>query len=142
MFLAAEFRMGSDEQQIRHLLQEWLRCTAAGDLDCLLALISDHAVFLTPGHGPISKHDFAAGFRKISAKARIQAKQEIKDIGVCEHLGYAWSRLTVVLTAKANGARSESSGHVLTIFRKSADGIWQLARDANLLAGAGHLERV
>lgn len=39
-------------------------------------------------------------------------------------------------------ARKESSGHVLTVFRKSADGIWQLARDANLVAGAGNPDRV
>jgi uncharacterized protein (TIGR02246 family) len=136
MFLAAyRMRMASDEQQIKRLMEEWRRCTAAGDLDGLLALIADHAVFLTPGHGPITKAGFAAGFRKLSAKALIEARQEIKDIGVCEHWAYAWSRLTLVLTAKANGARSESSGDVLTVFRKSADGIWQLARDANLLPG-------
>ena len=134
--------MGSDEQQIRRLIQEWLRCTAAGDLDGLLPLISDHAVFLTPGHSPISKTDFAAGFRKISSKARIEAKQEIKDLGVCERLAYAWSHLTIALTPKAGGARRESSGHVLTVFRKSADGIWQLARDANLIAGAGNPDRI
>jgi len=134
--------MASDEQQIRRLLDEWRRCTAAADLDGLLALISDHAVFLTPGHAPISKTDFAAGFRRISAKARVEAKQEIKDLGVCDRLAYAWSHLTVVLTAKASGTRKESSGHVLTVFRKNAEGTWQLARDANLVAGAGNPDRI
>jgi len=31
---------------------------------------------------------------------------------------------------------------VLTIFRKSADGAWRLARDANLVAGAGNPDRI
>jgi uncharacterized protein (TIGR02246 family) len=131
----------SDEQQIKRLMEEWRRRTAAGDLEGLLPLISDHAVFLTPGRPPITKSDFADGFRKISAKARIETRQEIKDLGVCDRLAYAWSHLTVVLIAKAGGARSENSGHVLTVFRKSADGVWQLARDANLLPGAGRPER-
>jgi uncharacterized protein (TIGR02246 family) len=135
-------RVALDEQQIRRLMEEWGRCTAAGDLEGLRALIADHAVFLTPGHGPITKVGFADGFRKLSAKARIEARHEIKDIGVCEHLAYAWSRLTVVLTHKASGARSESSGDVLTVFRKNTDGIWQLTRDANLLAGAGNPDRI
>jgi ketosteroid isomerase-like protein len=47
-----------------------------------------------------------------------------------------------VLTAEACGARTESSGHVLTIFRKNASGNWQLARDANLVAGAGNPDRI
>ena len=134
--------MASDEQQIRHLQQEWLRCTAAGDLDGLLPLISDHAVFLTPGNAPITKTDFAAGFRKITTKARIEVKQQLKDLGVCDRWAYVWSHLTIALTPKAGGARKETSGHVLTVFRKSAEGSWQLARDANLIAGAGNPDRV
>jgi uncharacterized protein (TIGR02246 family) len=127
----------SDEQQIRHLMDEWRRCTAEEDLDGLLALTADHAVFLTPRQGPMTKTEFAAGFRKITARARIESRQQLKDLGVCDDLAYAWSYLTVILTGKANGARSEVSGHVLTVFRKNAAGIWQLARDANLLLGAG-----
>lgn len=77
-----------------------------------------------------------------SAKARIEPKQRTKDLGVFGDLAYAWSHLTVVLTAKASGARTKSSGHVLTIFRKNAAGNWQLARDANLIAGAGNPDRM
>ena len=134
--------MASDEQQIKQLMEEWRRCTAAGDLDGLLALTADHAVFLTPGNAPITKTDFAAGFRKISAKARIEPKQQIKDLGISGDLAYAWSNLTIVLTAKVGGVRTESSGHVLTVFRRNAAGNWQLARDANLIAGAGNPDRI
>ena len=111
-------------------------------MEGLLALTADHAVFLTPGNAPITKAEFAAGFRRISAKVRIEAKQQVKDLGVCDDLAYAWSHLTVVLTPKAGGPPSENSGHVLTVFRKNAAGAWQLTRDANLLAGAGNPERV
>jgi ketosteroid isomerase-like protein len=54
----------------------------AEDLDGLLALTADHAVFLTPGNAPITKADFAASFRKITAKARIEPKQQVKDLGI------------------------------------------------------------
>jgi ketosteroid isomerase-like protein len=52
--------MASDEQQIRHLMEEWRRRVSAGDVEGLLALTADHAVFLTPGQAPMTKADFAA----------------------------------------------------------------------------------
>jgi uncharacterized protein (TIGR02246 family) len=134
--------VATDEQQIKQLMDEWRRRTAAGDLDGLLALTADHAVFLTPGNAPITKAEFAAGFRRVSAKARIEAKQQVKDLGVSDDLAYAWSHLTVVLTPKAGGPPSEIAGHVLTVFRKNTAGAWQLTRDANLIAGAGKPEQV
>jgi ketosteroid isomerase-like protein len=79
-----------------------------GDLDGLLALTADQAVFLAPGSGPMTKSDFAAGFRGISEKVRIEPKQEVKDVGISGDLAYAWSRFTIVHTAKADGARSEA----------------------------------
>jgi len=117
--------MASDEQQIKQIMEEWRRRTAEGDVEGLLSLTADHAVFLTPGNPPITKTAFAEGFRRISAKARIEPRQQLKDLGICDDLAYAWSHLTVVLT----------------VFRKNAAGTWQLARDANLIAAAGSPER-
>jgi uncharacterized protein (TIGR02246 family) len=128
--------MSPDEQQIHRLMEEWRRCTVAGDIDGLLALTADHAVFLSPGNAPITKDDFAASFRRISAKARIEQRQQVKDLGISGDLAYAWSHMTVVFTAKTGGVRTERSGHVLAIFRKSAAGGWQLARAAKLIPGA------
>jgi len=48
----------------------------------------------------------------------------------------------VVLIPKGGAKRVESSGHVLTVYRKSPSGQWLLARDANLMAGAGNPDRV
>jgi uncharacterized protein (TIGR02246 family) len=123
-------------------MDDWRRLTSEGDLDGLLSLTSDDVVFLTPGNPPITKADFADGFRQVSAKARIEATQEVKDIGVSGDIAYAWSHLSVVLTPKEGGARSASSGYVLSVFRRSPSGQWLLARDANLVAGAGNPDRV
>jgi uncharacterized protein (TIGR02246 family) len=138
-FWLTVIEMASDEQQIHHLMEEWRRCTAAGDLEGLLALTADHAVFLTPGNAPITKEDFAASFRKMTAKARIEPRHQVKDLGISGDLAYAWSHMTVTFTAKAGGARTERSGHVLTVFRKNPAGGWQLARAAKLIPGAVNL---
>jgi uncharacterized protein (TIGR02246 family) len=132
----------TDEQQITELMGEWRRLTAERDLDGLLELLNDDAIFLTPGNPPFGKKEFAEGFRKVSAKARIESTQDVKEIVVSGDLAYAWSHLTVRLVPEGGGNRSESSGQVLTIFQRSASGSWRLARDANLLAGAGNPDRV
>src|SRR2546428_1926858 len=93
---------------------------------------------LTPGNAPITKGDFARGFQEVSAKARIEATQEVKEIRVSGDIATAWSHLTVVLTPKEGGTTSEASGYVLTAFHRSPSGKWLLARDANLVAGAGN----
>jgi len=132
----------TDEQQIRELMVEWRRLTAEGNLDGVLSLLADDVVFLTPGNPPMTRNDFAKGFRDVSAKARIESAQDVKEIRTSGDIANAWSHLTIVLTPKQGGKTSEASGYVLSVFQRSPSGKWLLARDANLVAGAGNPDRV
>ena len=123
-------------------MDDWRRLTAEGNLDGLLSLLSDDVIFLTPGNPPITKQDFAAGFREVAAKARIDSTQDVKELRVSGEIAYAWSHLTIVLIPNDGGKRSESSGHVLSVYQRSPSGRWLLSRDANLVAGAGNPDRV
>jgi uncharacterized protein (TIGR02246 family) len=91
-------------------MDEWRRLTAAGDIDGLLSLSADDVVFLTPGNPPITKTDFAAGFREVSAKARIEAMQDVKEIRASGDIAVAWSHLTVVLTRRMVARRPRHPG--------------------------------
>jgi len=124
--------MNDDERQIRHLMDEWRRRTLEGDLDGVLALMTDNAVFLTAGNPPMTRSGFAAGFRGL-AGFRVESTQEVKEIHVSGDLAYAWTHITVVMTDAGTGDRTERAGHTLTVFRKSPEGNWLLARDANLI---------
>ena len=124
------------------MMDDWRRLTAEGNLDGLLSLLSDDVIFLTPGNPPITKQDFAAGFREVAAKARIESTQDVKELRVSGEIAYAWSHLTIVLIPNDGGKRSESSGHVLSVYQRSPSGSWLLSRDANLVAGAGNPDRV
>ncbi|MBW8878323.1 MAG: SgcJ/EcaC family oxidoreductase [Acidobacteria bacterium] len=126
--------METDEHQIRLLMDEWRRATAEGDLQAVLALMSDDAVFLTPGNPPMTKEDFAAGFKGFAGRVRIESDQDVKEIHATGDLAYAWSHLVVVMTATDSGKKTRRAGHVLTVFRKSPAGQWLLSRDANLMA--------
>lgn len=134
--------MASDENQIRHLMEQWRQRASAGDVQGLLVLTADHAVFLIPGHAPMTKDDFAARFGRMAAKVRIEPVHQVKDLGISGDLAYAWSHLTVVLTAKVGGVRSERSGHVLAIFRRNSAGVWQVARSAKLIPVVDNPDRL
>ncbi len=126
--------METDEQQIRELMAEWSRRTAVGDVEGVLALMTDDAIFLTPGNPPMTKTDFAAGFRSFAGKVEIEATQDVQDLQVSGDLAYSWSHLSVAMTNLETGGKTERVGHVLTVFRKAPSGEWLLARDANLMA--------
>ena len=123
-------------------MDDWRRLTVEGNLVGLLSLLCDDVIFLTPGNPPITKQDFAAGFREVAAKARIESTQDVKELRVSGEIAYAWSHLTIVLIPNDGGKRSESSGHVLSVYQRSPSGRWLLSRDANLVAGAGNPDRV
>ena len=117
--------MNADEKEIRDLIDRWRRATSAGDLDTVLTLMADDAIFLTPGRPPMTKDVFAKNFRALPAD--IRSTHDIKEIGVSSDLGYCYSHITVTM----GGKRRE--GPILTVFRKIG-GKWLLSRDANMLA--------
>lgn len=127
--------MSTDRDQILHLMDEWRRATAAGDLDAILALMTDDAVFLTPGNPPMTRDDFAAGFRSFAGKIQIDASQVVRELQITDTLAYCWSHVSVAMTSTETGTKTRRAGHVLTVYRKSPDGKWRLCRDANPMVG-------
>jgi uncharacterized protein (TIGR02246 family) len=126
--------MDSDEQEIRRLMEEWRRRTAEGNVEGVLALMSDDAAFLTCGNRPMSRQDFAASARAFAGRFRIEATQDVKELHASGDLAYAWTYISVAVTSTETGSKTERSGHALTVFRKSPAGTWVLTRDANLIA--------
>ena len=124
--------MSPDERAIRDVIATWLQASAAGDNEKVLSLMSDDVVFLVAGRPPFGKAEFAAASDALSTH-RIEARSEVREVEVSGDLAYARSQLTVTMTPVAGGASLRRSGPVLSVFRKTKDGRWLLARDANLL---------
>jgi len=122
-----------DEQAIRDTIAAWIRATAAGDIAELTTLMTDDAVFLTPGQSPMRRDDFMAQFLAAVEHVRIEASSEVQEIEIAGDWAYCWNRLDVKATPRAGGAPQHRAGYTLTIFRRDG-GAWRLARDANLLA--------
>ncbi len=90
-------------------------------------------MFLVAGQPPMRGRDqFAAGFKEVLRRGRIDSSGEIQEVAVSGDLAYCWTQLTVTMMPN-DGAPVHRAGPTLTIFRKQADGKWLLFRDAKLL---------
>jgi uncharacterized protein (TIGR02246 family) len=127
--------MGNDEKEIRQLVSAWMDATRAGDVERILSLMADDAVFLVPGRPAMTRADFAAAARAQSAgdAPQFDGLSEIQEIKVFGDWAYMWAHLSVVATPPGGGLSMKREGHTLTILKKQ-DGRWVLARDANMLA--------
>jgi uncharacterized protein (TIGR02246 family) len=124
----------SDEQAIRDLMDTWLRATAAGDLQAVLTLMSDDAVFLVPGQPPMQgKRAFADAFLAMVPVVRIEATHETREIKIHGDIAWCWSHLSVTITPRSGGQPSRRTGQTLSILRREPAGNWVVIRDANLL---------
>lgn len=121
-----------DEQAIRAVVAEWMSATQRGDIQAVLQLMTEDAIFLTPGQEPMDRAAFEAATRtQVERNLRIDGVSDIREVQVEGNMAFLWSRLSVAITS-ADGSAAKRDGHTLTIFRKQ-DGKWRLARDANML---------
>jgi uncharacterized protein (TIGR02246 family) len=123
--------MTDDERAIRETVDRWMRATETGDLQTVLSLMTDDAVFMVPGREPFGKKEFAAGAERMK-DARLRGVSDIREIGVLGDWAYLRNHITLTMTP-SDGTTVRRSGYTLTIMRKGNDGGWRLARDANLV---------
>jgi len=125
----------SDELEIQKLVETWMRATKVGDVETVLSLMTDDAVFLIPGQKPmVGKASFAAAFKRpINQPTQtIEGTSEIQEIQVEGNMAFMWTNLKVVVTPAGEGSPIVRAGNTLSVLRKE-EGRWVLARDANLL---------
>jgi len=127
--------MQADEAQIRQLVATWMAATKAGDVDQVLNLIADDAVFLVPGKAPMRKAEFAKAARAQAdhTAPTFDGTSDIQEVKVLGDWAFMWAKLTVTATPADGSPPSERAGHTLTVFTRQ-NGQWVLARDANLLS--------
>lgn len=129
--------MQNDEQEVRQLVSTWMTETKAGNVEKVLSLMAENAVFLVAGQPPMYKGDFAAAARSQAEgeAPKFDGSSEIQGIRILGDWAFMWQKLNVVAAPPEGGPESTLEGHTLTILKEES-GKWVLARDANLLAPA------
>lgn len=123
--------MTDDERAIRNVVDTWMAASKTGDLDTVLSLMTDDALFMTPGQPPFGKEAFAKmsdGMKNV----RVEGTSDIQEVQVFGDIAYLRNFLRINVTMP-DGKTASRSGDTLTILRKGADGKWRLSRDANLV---------
>jgi uncharacterized protein (TIGR02246 family) len=134
--------MADDKQMIRDLIDDWARASGVGDLEKILSLMDEDAVFLIAGRPPMrGREAFGAQFQEVIEQVRMEVSTDIQEIDISGDLGYCWNNLSVTMTPLKDGKPMRRSGPTLTIFRKKEDGSWVLSRDANLLTEESNGEK-
>ncbi|MCO5400703.1 SgcJ/EcaC family oxidoreductase [Ralstonia soli] len=123
--------MTDDERAIRAVVDTWLAASKAGDLPTVLSLMTDDALFMTPGQPPFGKEAFAA-MSGAMKDVRVEGTSDIQEVQVFGDVAYLRNFLRIKMTIP-DGKTASRSGYTLTILRKGADGKWRLSRDANLV---------
>jgi len=124
-----------DEQAIRALIAHWLAATRQGDVAAILPLMTDDVVFMVPGQPPMIGRDrFADGMRAMAHTHRVMPDSVVEEVVVSGDMAYSRTRLEIRIEPVGGGVAVRRAGYTLSVFRRGADGRWQLARDANLLA--------
>ena len=131
--------MRPDERAIREVHSTWVDAANAGDLVCLLSLMTDDVVFLNPGQAPVGRDGFSPRFSAAHQQARINCISELEDVVVVGEVAYTLSRDSLSVTPRAGGEAMQLAGHRITVYRKQPDGRWLLARDAHTLSPVAKL---
>ena len=130
----------SDEQAMRALHAAWIAAVNAGDLACLLGLMTGDAQFLGPGREPVGREAFAAGFTAAGRQSRLVCVSELLDVVVAGDVAYTVCRDSLGIGPHAGEAAVALAGHRMSIYRRQPDGRWLLARDAHTLTPAAPME--
>ena len=123
--------MAETDDEIRALVETWMRATNSGDLATVLDLMADDALFMTPRGEPFGKEEFRTRSESLSG-VEMDGRAEIRE---SEVLGdWAWIRNHIDVSMRPpSGEPQHRSGYTLTILKKGDDGRWRLFRDANLV---------
>jgi len=136
-FVESSGDAANDDREIRELVRGWMEATQRGDVDRVLEMMTDDAVFLVPGQQPMGRAQFERQARALAGidGLTIAGSSQIEELTVCGDWAFARNHLTVTMTPR-NGPPQRREGYAMTLFRKQRS-TWRLARDANLLAPPG-----
>jgi len=124
--------MTDDEKAIRVFVEEWFAASRNGDVDAILRLMDEDAVFMSSGAEPFGAKAFEAAAAQMK-NMKLDMASDIQEIKILGDWAFFRSRLQLAVTPPG-GKPIRRAGHTLTILRRTSDGRWVLSRDANMLA--------
>jgi len=105
--------MTDDERQIRDLVDSWMAASKAGDVEGVLALMTDDVIFMTPGRPPFGKLEFAADSERMS-DVEVDGRSDLEEIGIFGDTAFIRNHIQISLTRAGDGPK-RMSGYAMSI---------------------------
>ncbi|RJP69720.1 MAG: SgcJ/EcaC family oxidoreductase [Ignavibacteriales bacterium] len=116
-----------DSAEVGMVYLKWRETAIQGDVDAYMSYLADDVVLLLPNAEPLKGKEV---IRKLVVNVfntiTVAETNIMKDIIICDNLGYAWGIYDATFTAKADGTKTRELGKVVTLWQRGSDGQWKL----------------
>ncbi|HEX8827415.1 MAG TPA: SgcJ/EcaC family oxidoreductase, partial [Xanthobacteraceae bacterium] len=94
--------MADDERAIRNLVATWMKASEAGDVNTVLSLMADDAIFTVPGREPFGKDAFRAASEAMK-NVSLRGTNDIREIKVLGDWAYIRNYIEIAVTPSGGG---------------------------------------
>ena len=120
---------GPDVAAIEAWLQQVTDAVNAGDLESLLGLYAEDAVFSPPDAPPLTVDELRSLYTVMFGENTFAFTAEALEVVVSGDLGVLRAPYEETVTPKGEGEAHDQGGTWLVVLRKQSDGSWKLWRD-------------
>ena len=125
--------MTTDERAIRNLTRDFVAAVRAKNLEAILDMITDDAIFLLPGSPEVrGKQAIAEMYRGFFARFdAVEQTATLEEVKVSGDWAFGWGADEILATPAAGGPTMRTRGKNMIILRRGPDGAWRFARGIN-----------
>lgn len=125
--LEAQIPVADAAKEISAIRSQWIQFLHSRQLEPVVALYADDAVFLQPTGETIAGKDAIRGlFRQVMAAVTSDPTLTSMRIDSSGNLAYDSGEYRETLTNVATGAKTEAHGSYLTVLKHQPDGKWRI----------------
>ena len=124
--------MTTDEEAIRNLSRDFVAAVRAKNLEAVLDMVTDDAIFLPPGAPEVrGKQAIAEMYSGFFARFDVEQIATLEEVQVSGEWAFAWGTDELHATPVSGGPSMRTRGKSMTILRRGTDGAWRFARGIN-----------
>jgi uncharacterized protein (TIGR02246 family) len=125
--------MTTDERAIRNLSRDFVAAVRAKNLEAILDMVTDDAIFLPPGtpevRGKQAVAEMYGGF--FARFAVVEQTAALEEVKVSGEWAFAWGTDEILATPASGGPAMRTRGKSMIVLQRGTDGAWRFARGIN-----------
>lgn len=126
--ILAQEKEASPEEAIRQATDDYEAALAEGDLEGLLATVTDDVLFYPPGEPPmVGKEAYREWLRPLFEEFELEESITYEGLKIADGWAVGWFSYTFVTRSKGGGEATTEKGHGIAGFERQPDGTWKLS---------------